>query len=257
MDLTDYHRSSPFIDGNIAYYGDDLGNLNGVDIATGSLAFQYTTESERPIRSTPIAKSGVVYFGDWEGEVYAVSIADKKLLWQHTPENSRPYYGAIVSEFVIHEGVLYFGSQHDIFTPLDLATGKPVWKFIDANQTYLPSTPFIHNGNVIIASTIRTNAVLCLNRGDIVWSFKSAGVFFTKPVLKDSVLIINSTNFGKTGYLYLLDVNSGKQINKVPIEKASPSAPAVFGDKVYLGAGDGCIYALKYSELITPAAVAR
>jgi len=257
LDLTDYHRSSPVIAEGVVYYGDDWGNLNGVDLATGASVFRFTTESGRPIRCTPAINGHVVYFGDWEGETYAVSLTDKKLLWQHRLENVRPYYGAVVSEFVIHDGVLYFGSQHEIFAPLDIATGKPVWKFVDANKTYLPSTPLVHEGKVIIGSTIFTNAVLCLNKGEVVWKFKAEGIFFTKPVLYGSVLIINSTNFGQTGYLYLLDVATGTLINKLPIEKASPSAPAVADGHLYLGAGDGCIYALDLGALLAPSAPAH
>jgi outer membrane protein assembly factor BamB len=239
LDLTDYHRSSPVIVDGVVYFGDDWGNLNGVDLITGAPVFQFTTETGRPIRSTPAVKDGVIFFGDWEGEAYAVSLAEKNLRWKYRLENVRPYYGAIVSEFVIHDGVLYFGSQHEIFAPLDIATGKPIWKFADANKTYLPSTPLIHDGKVIIGSTVFTNAVLCLNKGEIVWSYKAEGIFFTKPVLDGQVLIINSTNFGGTGCLYALNVETGALLNKLPIEKASPSAPAISGDKLYLGSGDG------------------
>ncbi len=249
MDLTDYHRSSPVIVDGVAYYGDDWGNLNGVDVRDGKLVFQYTTPTQRPIRATPAVHDGKVFFGDWEGEVYAVSLAERKLLWQHTQENCRPYYGAVVSEFVVHDGLVYFGSQHDVFAPLDAATGKPAWTFTEPKHTYLPATPLLHEGRVITATTIFTNSVLCLARGDLVWAFQGEGIFFTKPALHGSTLLVNSTNFGGTGYLYLLDVRTGELRHSLRIEKASPSAPAVDAERVYLGAGDGRLYALKLAEL--------
>ena len=254
MDFTDYHRSSPVIADNVAYFGDDWGDLNGVAVTDGSLVFQYTTPTRRPIRATPAVHRGVVYFGDWEGEAYAVSLADRKLVWQHALANRRDYYGAIVSEFVVADGLVYFGAQHDVFAPLDLATGQPAWTFAEPNHTYLPATPLIHDGRAIIATTIFTNSVLCLDHGEIAWAFKGEGVFFTKPVLHGSTLIINSSQFGGPGFLYLLDVNSGKLTQQLRIEKATPSAPAVDDDKVYLGAGDGCIYALNLAALLAPPA---
>lgn len=253
MDLTDYHRSSPVIADGVAYYGDDWGNLNGVEVRTGKLVFQYTTPTQRPIRATPAVSDGKVFFGDWEGEVYAVSLADRKLVWQHTQENCRPYYGAVVSEFVVQDGLVYFGSQHDIFAPLDIATGKPAWTFAEPKHTYLPATPLVHEGRVIIATTIFTNSVLCLDKGAVAWAFKGEGIFFTKPALHGSTLLVNSTNFGGTGYLYVLDVGSGKLVNSLRIEKAKASAPALDDEKAYLGAGDGCLYALKLSELLAAA----
>jgi outer membrane protein assembly factor BamB len=252
MDLTDYHRSSPVIEGNVAYFGDDWGNLNGVDVRDGKLVFQYTTQTQRPIRATPAVSNGMVFFGDWEGEVYGVSLADQKLVWQHTQQDCRPYYGAVVSEFIVHDGLVYFGSQHDVFAPLDVATGKPAWTYVEPKHTYLPATPLIHEGHVITATTIFTNSVLCLDKGALAWAFKGEGIFFTKPVLQGSTLIVNSTNFGGPGYLYLLDVADGKLINSLRIEKATASAPALDGERVYLGAGDGCLYALKLSELNKP-----
>ena len=252
MDLTDYHRSSPVIEGNVAYFGDDWGNLNGVDVRDGKLVFQYTTQTQRPIRATPAVSNGMVFFGDWEGEVYGVSLADKKLVWQHTQQDCRPYYGAVVSEFIVQDGLVYFGSQHDVFAPLDAATGKPAWTYVEPKHTYLPATPLIQEGRVITATTIFTNSVLCLDKGALAWAFKGEGIFFTKPVLQGSTLIVNSTNFGGPGYLYLLDVADGKLINSLRIEKATASAPALDSERVYLGAGDGCLYALKLSELNKP-----
>jgi eukaryotic-like serine/threonine-protein kinase len=253
MDLTDYHRSAPVVADGVVYFGDDWGNINGVDAATGALVFQFTTETGRPIRCTPLVTGGNVYFGDWEGTVYGVSLAEKQVLWTYTLENTRLFYGAVVSEFVMHDGVIYFGSQHDIFTPLDAKTGAPVWKYVDPNRTYLPSTPVIHNGRAIIASTIKTNSVLCLEQGRAVWACKLAGIFFTKPVIAPPYVIINSTDFGKTGHLYLIDVENGALAKSLPIERASPSAPTLVGDFLYLGAGDGCLYALRVSDLLAPA----
>lgn len=249
MDLTDYHRSSPVIVGGVVYFGDDWGNLNGVSLSDGSPVFQFTTTAGRPIRCTPAIHDGVVYFGDWEGDVFAVSLATKNLRWQHRAANVRAYYGAVVSDFLIQDGVLYFGSQHDTFAPLDIVTGKPIWSYTDPNKTYLPSTPLIHKGRAIIGTTIFTNSVLCLDRGQLAWAFKAEGIFFTRPALDGSTLIVNSSNFGKTGWLYLLEVETGALLNKFPIEKAMPSAPAVADGKVFIGAGDGCVYALALSAL--------
>ncbi|MFT3830625.1 MAG: PQQ-binding-like beta-propeller repeat protein [Opitutaceae bacterium] len=254
MDLTDYHRSAPVIADGVVYFGDDWGNINGVDVRDGKLVFQYTTPTQRPIRATPAISDGKVFFGDWEGEVYAVSLAERQLVWQHTQENCRPYYGAVVSEFVVQDGLVYFGSQHDVFAPLAVATGEPAWTFAEPKHTYLPATPLLHDGHVIVATTIFTNSVLCLDRGTIVWAFKGEGIFFTTPALQGSTLIVNSTNFGGAGFLYLLEVGTGKLVNSLRIENATPSAPAVDDEKVYLGAGDGCLYALRLAELRAPAA---
>lgn len=252
LDLTDYHRSSPVIADDVVYYGDDWGNLNGVGLATGKLVFQYTTDTARPIRSTPVVDRGVVYFGDWEGDVHAVSVRDGRLLWKHRPANTRPYYGAIVSEFRIHDGILYFGSQHDVFEALDAGDGHPVWSYTDANHTYLPTTPLVSRNRVFIGTTIFTHSLLCLDQGRVAWSYKAEGIFFTAPLEHESLLIANSSNFGGTGHLYLLDIDSGRLISRTAIELATPSTPVIAGDLLIIGAGDGCLYGLSFEKLAHP-----
>ena len=253
LGFTDYHHSSPIIHEGAAYFGDGWGNLTGVDLCTGKPIFQYTTASKQAIRSAPAIDAGVIFFGDWAGDVYAVSLATGELRWQHRLENTREYYGAVVSPMVVRAGRLYFGSQHDIFSPLDTATGAPVWRYEDAKHTYLPSTPVFHGDRVIVASTIFTLSIFCFGpTGAIVWQSPTDGIGFVTPVVKDSILTINSSNFGKAGSLSFLDVDTGKLINRLPIERASPSSPVIVGDRLFLGCGDGAIYALDYPALLTP-----
>ena len=251
LDLTDYHHSSPVIARGVAYFGDSWGNLNGIDVRNGHRVFQYATPAGKAVRSTPAVDDGCAYFGDWAGHVYAVELATAKLRWSYTLENTRPYYGAVVSEFVIDRGVLYFGSQHDVFTPLSAATGRPVWRYVDPKATYLPSTPLVDKNRVIMGSTIFTLSVFCFDEhGNIVWRVPADGIFFVKPARRGSVLAINSSNFGGAGSLYFIDLATGRLIKRLAIGRASPSSPVFVGDHLLIGCGDGALYCLDYGALI-------
>jgi outer membrane protein assembly factor BamB len=241
-DLTDYHHSSPVIENDIVYFGDEWGNMNGVNIKTGKGVFKYITPTKKAIRTTPVIKDNIIYFGDWEGFVYAVSLPTKSLKWQYKMENMRPKYGAIVSEMVIRDGVLYFGSQHDTYSPLDIKTGKPKWSFIDPDKTYLPSTPVFYKKDLIIGSTINAFKIYCLSDGKVKWTIPTKGIFFTKPIIfHDSILVMNSSFFGKTGYLYFVDCKNGKLISETPIEEATPCSPIIINDILILGKKKGLI----------------
>jgi eukaryotic-like serine/threonine-protein kinase len=251
LGLTDYHHSSPIIYKDIAYYGDGWGNLNGVDIKSGKLRFQYTIRTDSAaIRTTPVIKDNAIYFGDWAGHVYAVSLSDKSLLWQYTLKNRRAFYGMVTSDMVIHDTLLFFGSQHDVFSPLGLKSGKPAWTFIDPNKSYLPSTPIFYKNSVIIGSTINTFKIYCLTDGKVTWSCKSDGIFFVQPVIVDSVIIMNTSFFGGNGTIYMVDGNNGSIINEYHIINASPTSPALGDQKLFIGNGDGFLYALNLNELI-------
>ncbi len=240
IDKTDYHHSSPVIENDIAYFGDEWGNMNGVNIRTGRGVFRYTTSIKKAIRSTPFIKDNIIYFGDWNGIVYAVSLSTKTLKWQYKMENIRPNYGAIVSDMVIRDGVLYFGSQHDTYSPLDIKTGKPKWTFIDPDKTYLPSTPVFYKKDLIVGSTINAFKIFCFSEGKVKWTIPTKGIFFMKPVIfQDSVLVMNSSSFGQTGYLYFVDCKNGKLISETPIEEATPCSPVIVDDMLILGRKDG------------------
>jgi eukaryotic-like serine/threonine-protein kinase len=240
VDPTDYHHSSPVIENDVVYFGDEWGNINGVNIRTGKGVFKYTTPAKKAIRTTPVIKDNIIYFGDWEGMVYAVSIPAKSLKWQYKMENTRPNYGAIISEMVIRDGTLYFGSQHDTYSPLDIKTGKPQWSFIDPDKTYLPSTPVFYKKDLIVGSTINAFKIFCFSEGKVKWTIPTKGVFFIKPVIfQDSILVMNSSSFGKTGYLYFIDCKNGKLISETPIEEATPCSPFIINDMLILGRKNG------------------
>lgn len=251
LGLTDYHHSSPVIYKDIAYYGDGWGNLNGVDVKSGILKFRYTIKTDSSaIRTTPTIKNNVIYFGDWAGHVYAISLTNKSLLWQYTLQNRRAYYGMVTSDMVIHDTLLYFGSQHDVFSPLGLKKGKPAWTFIDPNKTYLPSTPVFYKNSVIIGSTINTFKIYCLTDGKEKWSCKSDGIFFVQPVIVDSVIIMNTSYFGSKGTIFMVNGNNGRIINEYHFKNAAPASPAISDNKLFIGDNDGFLYAFNLKELI-------
>jgi len=253
LGTTDYHHSSPVIADSLVIFCDQSGYINGIDIKTGKLIYQYLTDGHNPLRGTPAVKDGVVFAGDWIGNIYAVSLKDSVLLWKHVMQNIRDYYGAVVSEMIIKDDVLYFGSQHDVFSPLDITTGKPVWTYIDPRATYLPPTPVFYENNVIIGTTIYANQIMCFSNDTLhqkIWNFQATGIFFTTPVIKDSILIMNSCDFDyKTGYMYLLNCKNGKQIKQLHFTNTGPYIPIMHDSILFIGTGDG-LYAANFNAIL-------
>jgi outer membrane protein assembly factor BamB len=255
---TDYHHSSPFIHNGIAYYGDEWGNMNGVNINTGTLAFQYTTSipytkaSNKSIRCAPAIKDDIIYFGDYGANVYAISLVDSSVKWIHKITSPK-WDGSVVSDMVIKDTVLYFGGYNNTFSPLSINTGNPVWSFTDVN-TFLPSTPVFYKDNVIMGSTINSNKIHCLkmDNGTETWSIQAQGIFFVKPVIvHDSILLINSTEpfVSHYGTFYFINCKNGEIINHIHLPNASESSPVVVGDSLFLGRNDG-MYAIDFSPYL-------
>jgi outer membrane protein assembly factor BamB len=255
---TGWHHSSPVIEGNTAYYGDEWGYINGVNITTGVLDFQYhipyeyTTATDYNIRSTPIIQDSIIYFGDYDGTVYAISLKDKSAKWITKMETPR-WDGSIVSEMVIDNGVLYCGRYTNALIPLDLETGAPLWKFSDW-ETFLPSTPVFYKDQVIIGTTISSNHIYSLKKatGEKNWELKVKGIFFVKPIIiQDSILVMNSTDpfSDKWGILYFINLEKGQIINEIHLENATESSPVSYKEMVLIGKNDG-LYAFKYKPCL-------
>jgi len=255
---TGWHHSSPVIEGNTAYYGDEWGNMNGVNITTGVLDFQYQTPfkydtlSNYNIRSTPAIQDGVIYFGDHGAHLYAISLTDKSKKWIHKMDS--PHWdGSIVSEIVIKDNVIYCGGYNSTFSPIDLVTGEPLWQFSDWD-TFLPSTPVFYEDNVIIGTTINSNHIYALKKstGEKSWEIKAKGIFFVKPIIiQDSILVMNSTDpfSDKWGILYFINLEKGQIMNEIHLEIATESSPILYDEKIIIGKNDG-LYAINYKPYL-------
>ncbi len=255
---TNYHHSSPLIYNKTAFYGDEWGNLNGVEISTGKLIFQYTIKasyakaSDYNIRTKPAILDNIIYFGDYGSNVYAISLLDFSEKWIHKITSPK-YDGSLVSEVIIRDSSIYIGGYNNLFSPLDIKTGVPRWTFTDEN-TYMPSTPVFYNDKIIIGTTLNSNKIHCLNVSDgaVIWSTKVKGIFFVKPeIINDSILVINSTDpfRDNIGALYFINCKNGNIINQIFLNNASESSPIILGDTLFLGINDG-MYAINYKPYL-------
>lgn len=251
---TMYDHSFPVVYNGLVYFGDDWGNINGVDLTSGDLKFRYTStieyveEDDWYIRSTPVIKDDIIYFGDHGAHVYAISLVDTSEVWIkriYSPVHD----GSVVSEMVIKDSLLFFGGYNNSISPLRLSDGEPIWTFVDG-ETFLPSTPIFYKNNVIVGSTIGSSKIHCLNitDGSKVWDFQAKGIFFVKPnIIKDSILVMNSTNpfSGNIGVLYFLNLNSGQFINEIHLIRATESSPIEVDSSIVIGKDDG-VYRINY-----------
>lgn len=254
---TVFNHSSPVVYNEVVYFGDELGNINGVNIFTGKLAFNYNTnksynrESDHIIASTPVIENDIIYFGDNGANMYAVSLNDGKEIWTHKVESPK-WDGSVISEVVIRDSALYFGGYNNTFSPLSKDTGEPLWSFTDEN-TFLPSTPVFYQDKVIIGSTINSEKVRALHvsTGKEKWNFQAEGIFFVKPqIIKDSILVINSTNpfSDNVGFLYILNCNDGKLLKKVQLSGSTETSPVCIGDSLLIGRNDG-LYLIDFKHI--------
>lgn len=132
----------------------------------------------------------------------------------------------IAGSAVMHDGVLFFGSDDGHVYALDAATGGQRWKHRTGGP--VPSTPAVAHGRVYVASYDGRIRALDAATGELVWRFATAGErrFEAKGL---HGMLPKAQTFPDPFDVYL-------------------SSPTVVDGVVYIGSGDGHVYALDAAD---------
>jgi len=257
IDPWDYHHSSPYSQDNVVYYGDDWGNLNGVNASSGELVFKYTTDSKKAIRSTPVINNGVLFFGDYAGIIYAVNTSESTLLWSHVSYEKLPYegFGMSDSRFVVYKGGLYFGSRNPEYYCLDIKDGHKKWSIKDKMGSWMSGSTVIHNDTLYFgASDNHLFYAMDPLTGDIFWNHKTSVNIFTIPLLFENYICFGTVNSydhdAGEGSLIILNRQSGELVSKYSPGCNILSSPIKVGESIVFGSSKGEVIALKSKLLL-------
>lgn len=214
-------------------------------------------------------KDGILYAGFGEG-LKAVEIATGKVLWTnkawHRGEGS-------VATHLVHEGILFAGSNWNALFAHDIKTGKVLWEQRDPDSKirFQSGTPIIHKGKLYSFNNTKLN-VLEPKTGKILNSFDlglDVEVGATPVVYADKYLITGTAQKG----LISVDMETGKKIweyktgnaliftspytsypfrGEHTIEGEEPQEdtrtvngkPLIIKDKVWFGASDGYVHCI-------------
>jgi outer membrane protein assembly factor BamB len=232
------------------------GTVYGIDAATGAERWSYKLSGpvERWICSAPLYADGVVYAG--HGPTFAALDAGTgEELWRAPsfgrdwiPPDSSPSMG---------NGLVFLTPQRLPTRALSAETGKVVWSFSApelAEQAKLSAPKLVCpvRDGVLYAPYGLGFYALDAETGALRWK-APARRGFSSPAIASGAIYIGTTS----GKVLCLDRRDGEMrwefatgpavMSTVPYQRSAPnvaSSPAVSGDVVYVGAGDGKLYAL-------------
>jgi eukaryotic-like serine/threonine-protein kinase len=170
--------------------------------------------------------------------------------------------GAVLSSPVIAAGVVYFGSNDHYVYAVNAADGVQRWKFKTGSR--VASSAAVYSGVVYIGSYDGILYALDASTGKQRWKFSSQGERrFTGRHLHGSLpagesmpdpfdLFLSSPTLAQgtvyvgsgDGYVYALDAESGALRWKFKTGNVVHASPAVANDTVYIGSWDSYFYAL-------------
>lgn len=253
IDPYDDKRSTAFLDKGTIYVGCGNGKVYGFNAKNGKVDFEYQIEDNSPIRSSPLVEDGKLYFGGWNGVVYCYSLAENKLLWKKkTFRGKKPYqtFGSVVSEFIIHNGLLFFGARNHMLNVLEESTGEKDWTYTDKKGGWIIGDPVIYNDTLYIGGSDNFSMFAFGTRwGNPLWVHNNGTKnVYTKPVVtKDWVVYSCGSGYNpaESGIIYLLNRMTGEEMNKYETPMTTLSSPALTGNQVVFGCYDGKIYSVK------------
>ncbi|MCL2689676.1 MAG: PQQ-binding-like beta-propeller repeat protein [Chitinispirillia bacterium] len=231
-----YHgtRSTPTIDGGVAYYLSDAGYLAALDAKTGakkwSVDLHKKYEAQMPMfgySESPLIDGDKLYAAPYGKNVTAVAL-DKntgKVIWESPRvEGTGGYASFVIAENSGFRQLIAFTSHH-VYS-LDSKTGKLLWTVPLNNRTNNNCTDITyHDGHVFATTGYGTGSIL------IKLTAKAGGV--TAQKVYDTKLLDNHHGgvILHNGYLYgsghdskgwfCLDFKTGKQMWNNPRGKGS------------------------------------
>jgi len=152
---------APVIKDEMVITADRGACVTALSLEDGSLIWQYKTSSpEHPIEDefwcAPVCDDNAVYVGSSSGQFHALKLhpegSSGESIWDVPFEttNGGDNRYAIMSEAVIHDGKIIFGSNGGKLYCLDIATGTEIWQFASFKE--IRCRPLIIDNKVIFIS---------------------------------------------------------------------------------------------------------
>jgi outer membrane protein assembly factor BamB len=157
-----------------------------------------------PVRSSPTVLGDWLYVGSSDGHLYAIDRATGSPRW--TANVASP----VNSSPAVAAGLVILGSRDGTFHARDARSGQERWRF-------------------------ETGELLPWE-----WGFEGWDAYTSSPVVVDSVVLFGSGD----GFLYALELASGREIWRFGTGGRIRSSPAVEGGVVFVGSADGRVYAV-------------
>jgi outer membrane protein assembly factor BamB len=248
--------SSAAVGGGAVFFGTRDGHFFAVDAITGKQRWKLATgalmpwawghESGDVYTSSPAFADGIVYFGAGDGRVYAVDAATGKEKW-HAQTGGR-----VRASPAVDASQVYAGSADGRVYAFDRATGAETWKFetegvklfsgdFGYDRRTVQSSPAVANGMVFAGARDGWIYAIDAATGRERWRFDHKISWInTSPAVVEGVVYAGSSD---AQFVQALDAATGKELWRTTTG-TTWSSPAVSGDMLYAGDGQGRLHAL-------------
>ena len=237
-------KSSPAVDADVLYVGEDDGRLYALDRDSGAIRWAFATRRHfeeigrgdgmsTGIHGSPAFDQSRVYVGDYAGWLYAVDRASGSLVWE------RKLGGSIGSSPVLFgQGVLIaveFPAPDGRVFAICAEDGSLMYQ-----STFLGYHPHgtvsLHPtaGRLLVGTGAGSFFGLDLARGSVLWEARVAGAIKSTAAIGDTMAYVTAFD----GMLHAVDVSTGWSRFEVQTGGPSMSSPALHEGLACFGSHD-------------------
>lgn len=224
-------RSAPTVFGSAVYVGSADGHVYELDRERGTERWRYQTDG--PIEGSPTVFDLVLYVGSRDGRIYAFDLLDRAQAWAFETG------AAIVSAPLVADGSVYVGSTDQALYAVDAADGTRQWQFDTDGE--IRTAPTASQESIYVGDRSGTMYAVDSATGDEIGRLRGDA---SPDSLGDFTAVTTPTVVGETvffanylGRIYAARITPEMQgtLWKTEGVLAIQSAPAVAGDRVYVG----------------------
>ena len=239
--------SSPAVSANSLYFGSVDRHIYCLTL-DGKLRWRYRTWG--PVVGSPTVAEGMVFCGSMDGTMTALDPATGEMHWQYQEKKG------VVCAPAVGAGLVVYGDHSGTVLARRADTGALAWSAASPNA--VRASPVIAGGTVVVPYRSYTAlkppkvdylVAYDLQTGARQWAQNGEASVFTTPAVAEGVVYFGHVE----GYLSQTEMRAvrladGKLLWKqrfAPLMVAS--SPVVAGDRLFIGMGDGTVYALRLS----------
>ncbi|MDB4908808.1 MAG: Pyrrolo-quinoline quinone [Gemmatimonadetes bacterium] len=199
-----------------------------------------------PASSVPVAPAPTMFRGDAAHTGVFHATPGRALLglqWRFETQ------GDVIASPAIAGDAVFVGSGDGNLYALDLPTGALRWKHAAGSAVF--SSPAVAEGLVVLANRAGVIEAFDARDGHVAWTHRTGATLpfpwghETGDIYHSSPVVVGHRVYigAGDGALYALDLHTGATIWKSMTEGRVRSSPAVANGAVYVGSADGYLYA--------------
>ena len=226
---------SPTVVGNTVYFGTNSGNIYALDATTG--AKRWNSPTGGLVSATPAVANGIVYAGSHDGLVYAIDAVTGAQKWTYDAVNY------ISGSAAVGYGRVFVAASDSYVYALDPDTGLVL------SQTSAPYSVIVSPAlgyGMAYTATFGPQGIVDAWKPRLAskWDTSFGGdSFVSSPAIAGGVIYIGGLGTHSDGSLYALDAHTGAELWSSGTSGQIQSSPAVADGRVFVGSGDGKLYA--------------